>query len=191
MKIIGVTGGIGSGKSTVSLEFQKLGATVVDADAISRNVTLKGANAYFEIVEAFGEDILLDSGELNRKKLAEIVFSNKDKLNLLNKITHKHIFDEMRKQIETAKTDVVVLDVPLLFSCDFPIKCDLKIAVIADKALRIQRVKMRSGLSTEEIEERIQNQLTDEDFIKLADICIVNDDLTETRKQVEKIYERM
>ena len=191
MKIIGITGGIGAGKSTVTAEFEKLGATVVDADAISRNVTLKSGCAYLEIVKVFGEEILLASGELNRKKLAEIVFSDKNKLDELNKITHKHIFKEMEKQIENAKTDIVVLDVPLLFSNDFPIKCDLKIAVLAEKATRIQRVKNRDGINTDEIEARILNQLSEEDYIKLADICIINENLNETIEQVKKIYERM
>ncbi len=191
MKIIGITGGIGSGKSTVSYEFKKLGATVVDADSISRMVTAKDGYAYPEIIQTFGKEILLENGELDRKKLAKLVFSDKNKLNVLNKITHKYIFEEMERQIDNAETEILVLDVPLLFSNDFPIKCDLKIAVIADEELRIRRVKNRDGLNTEEIQARMKNQLADEDYIKLADVCIVNEDLCETREQVKKIYERM
>lgn len=189
MKIIGITGGIGSGKSTVSSEFKKLGATVVDADNISRMVTAKNGCAYPEIIQAFGEEILLDNGEIDRKKLAKFVFSDKSKLNELNKITHKYVFEEMDRQIANAEAEIVVLDVPLLFNKDFPIKCDLKIAVIADRAIRIERVKNRNGLSTDEVEARIKNQLTDEEYARLADVCIINENLDNTKEQIKKIYE--
>ena len=191
MKIIGITGGIGAGKSTVSREFEKLGAKVVDADKISRQVTTKDGCAYGEIVDYFGEDILFENGEINRKRLSELVFSDKEKLSVLNNITHKHIFKEMESQIKNANTDIVVLDVPLLFSSDFKIKCDLKIAVIADEKIRINRVIERDGLSENEISARIKNQISDAEYERLADICIYNNDLENTRKDVKKIYDRL
>ena len=89
--IIGVTGGIGAGKSTVSKEFEKLGAFVIDADEISRKQSKKGEECYFEIVETFGRKILLETGEINRKFLAKIVFSDEKQLEILNKITHKFV----------------------------------------------------------------------------------------------------
>ncbi len=189
MKIIGITGGIGAGKSTVSKEFECLGATIVDADRIAKAVLLKDGNAYKEALDFFGYDIVLEDGEIDRKKLAGIVFSDKEKLEMLNKITHKHIFAEMEKQIEAAKTRVVILDVPLLFSSDFNIECDLKIAVLADEEIRIKRVMSRDNAQYDEVKARIRNQISDEKYRRMADICIVNDDLEETLRQVKRIYE--
>lgn len=189
MKIIGITGGIGSGKSTVCAFFKELGATVIDADEISRSVTKKTGSAYGETVEFFGRDILLESGEIDRKRLAKIVFLDKEKLKVLNEITHKHIFEEMNMRINGAKTKVVVLDVPLLFSADFKIKCDLKIAVIAPKELRLIRAARRDNCKTADIEARMKNQMSDEEYRARADMCIVNDDLAKTKEQVKKIYE--
>lgn len=188
MKIIGVTGGIGSGKSTACREFELLGAKVIDADKVAHKVSEKGGSAYDEIAGYFGKDILLESGELDRKKLAKIVFSDRKKLSVLNEITHKHIFDEMQREVALSKEDVVVLDVPLLFSPDFQIKCNLTIAIIADEEKRIKRVMERDGLSREEVAARIQNQLSNEEYKKLADICIVNNNIEEMRNAVHEIY---
>lgn len=189
MKIIGITGGIGAGKSTVSREFGKLGAAVVDSDAISRNVTKKGGKAYGEIADFFGEEFLLEDGELDRRKIAKEVFSNGEKLNALNSITHKHIFAEMEKEIASAASDVAVLDVPLLFTSEFPFDCDLKIAVLADEDIRIKRVMERDNLSEAEIRARIANQIGDEEYKRLADICIINNDINHTRDMVREIFE--
>lgn len=189
MKIIGVTGGIGAGKSTVCKEFERLGATVIDADKIAREVLLQNGGAYGETVEFFGKDILFENGDINRKKLAQLVFSDKDKLEMLNKITHKYIFEEMNKQINSAKSQVVVLDVPLLFSSDFPIFCDLKVAVLADKIIRIDRVMKRDNATAKEVKERIKNQISDDKYREMADICIINNDLDETKQQIKEIYE--
>ncbi|MBQ2890555.1 MAG: dephospho-CoA kinase [Clostridia bacterium] len=191
MKIIGITGGIGAGKSTVSAEFKELGAKVIDADAISRSITTKEGQAYGEIVNYFGESILSGNGEINRKALAEIVFSNKDKLDALNEITHKHIFNKMQEEINASSEGIVVLDVPLLFSDDFKIPCDIKIAVLADENLRIERAMKRDGMVYEEVVKRIENQMTNEEYMSLADIYIWNNDLEETKKQVREIYESM
>ncbi len=189
MKIIGVTGGIGAGKTTVCREFERLGATVVDADKIAREVLKKDGRAYSETLSAFGDGILLPSGEIDRKKLAGIVFADKNKLESLNKITHKHIFDIMNEEISSAKTDVVVLDVPLLFSSDFKIKCDVKVAVLADESVRLERVQSRDNMTKEQVLSRIKSQLGDEEYRKKADICIINNDLSDAIKQVKKIYE--
>ncbi|MBR2916558.1 MAG: dephospho-CoA kinase [Clostridia bacterium] len=191
MKIIGITGGIGAGKSTVSAEFAKLGAKVIDADAISRQVTAKDGLAYGEIVEYFGKEVLTASGEIDRKALAKTIFSHKEQLDALNKITHKHIFEEMKKEIKASSEDIVVLDVPLLFSEDFNIPCDMKIAVLCDEEIRIKRVMERDGMTPDEVKARIKNQMTDEEYQDLADICICNNDLAETRIQIAEIYKSM
>ena len=191
MKIIGVTGGIGSGKTTVSSMFASFGAEIVDADEIARAVTKSGGAAYKEIIDAFGEEILLPDGEINRKALGKIVFQDKKSLELLNKITHKYVFEEIKRRIETSLAQVVVLDVPLLFSSDFPFECDLTVGVIADKEERIKRVEKRDGLSREEILKRIENQISDESLRQKADVIIENNSYDAAKFEVENIIKRI
>ena len=187
MKIIGVTGGIGSGKSTVSSMFRQFGADVIDADEISRNVAKKSGSAFCEIVQSFGEKILSESGEIDRKKLGQIVFSDKKKLAVLNEITHKYVFVEMEKQIKASKAEIIILDVPLLFSNDFILKYDYSVGVTANISERIKRVKSRDGLSEDEILTRMENQISDKELEEKADFIIENNDYNKTLKNVEQI----
>lgn len=187
MKIIGVTGGIGSGKSTVSSMFRQFGADVVDADEISRAITKKNGSAFCEIVQSFGEKILSESGEIDRKKLGQIVFSDKKKLAVLNEITHKYVFVEMEKQIKASKAEIIILDVPLLFSNDFILKYDYSVGVTANISERIKRVKSRDGLSEDEILTRMENQISDKELEEKADFIIENNDYNKTLKNVEQI----
>lgn len=191
MKIIGVTGGIGSGKTTVCGLFKDLGAFVIDADEISRDITKKGKRATFEIAEYFGEDILLESGELDRKKLSKIVFSDKEKLEKLNEITHKYIFEEMDNLIKSADSNLVILDVPLLFSSDFPFETDLNVGIICDKEVRIKRVEERDNLSREQILKRMENQISDEEIKKKADVIIENTSLDKLVLSVKNIVDSL
>ena len=191
MKIIGVTGGIGSGKTTVSSMFASFGAEVVDADEIARAVTKSSGAAYKEIIDFFGEEILLPDGEINRKALGKIVFQDKKSLELLNNITHKYVFDEIKKRIECSLAQVVVLDVPLLFSSDFPFECDLTVGVIADKEERIKRVEKRDGLSREEILKRIENQISDEVLRQKADVIIENNSYDDAKFEAKNILKRI
>ena len=176
MKIIGVTGGTGAGKSSLCEELKKCGATIIDCDHISRSVTKSDGAAFGEIVEAFGAGMLAADGELNRKALAAVVFNDEKKLELLNKITHKHIFAEMQKQLDECTTSVAVMDVPLLFNADFPFKCDLTVAVLADPEVRLKRIMSRDGISKTAALERMKNQMTDDEYKALADVCFINDD---------------
>ena len=191
MKIIGVTGGIGSGKTTVCSMFASFGAEIVDADEIARAVTKSSGAAYSEIIDAFGEEILLPDGEINRKALGKIVFQDKKSLKLLNKITHKYVFEEIKRRIETSLAKVIVLDVPLLFSSDFPFECDLTVGVILDKEERIKRVEKRDGLAREEILKRIENQISDEDLRDRADVIIENNSYDAAKFEVENILKRI
>lgn len=175
MKIIGITGGIGAGKTTVCDEMKRCGAEIIDADKIARQIVQKDMPALKEIENEFGKDVLTPGGELNRKKLADIVFSDEEKLKVLNCITHKYILAEMKLRVKNSVSEVVVLDVPLLFQCDFPIKCDLTVAVVADKETRVQRIMKRDGVKRSEAESRMSKQLTDEEYSDFADICFEND----------------
>ncbi len=188
MKIIGITGGIGAGKTTVCDEMKKCGAEIVDADKIARQIVQRGMPALEEIENVFGKDVLTSDGELNRKKLADIVFSDEEKLKVLNSITHKYILDEMKRRVKNSVSEVVVLDVPLLFQCDFPIKCDLTIAVVADKETRVRRIMERDGVERLDAEVRMAKQLTDKEYSDFADICFENDgDIEKIREFARKI----
>lgn len=193
MKIIAVTGGIGSGKSTVAKEFKNLGAVVISADEVSRLIMKKGGLAYNKVTEVFGNGILNADKEINRKALADIVFNDKDKLMLLNSVTHSLIYKVMAEEAEKARNsdaDVVCLEIPLLFNDKCPIDYDMSIAVIADKEVRINRVINRDKCTRNEAESRIAKQLTDEKLKEYADCVIANNgDLKELKKAVKEVYD--
>ncbi len=174
MKIIGITGGTGAGKSTVCAELKKCGAEIIDADAISRQVSQKGGVAFDEIIEGFGTGILNESGEIDRKALGKIVFNDTEKLSLLNQITHKHIFAEMERRLKLCTAKIAVLDVPLLFDNDFPLHCDLTVAVVAEPEIRLKRIMVRDNITYDAAVARMKNQISDGDYARLADICVEN-----------------
>ena len=182
MTILGITGGIGAGKSTVTKLFSKLGADIVDADKIAREIMNKGQDAYNEVVEEFGEEILDSDRNIIRKKLASIVFG------VLNKITHGYVFVEMNKQIDSSVAELICLDVPLLFSSDFPIKCHKTLVVTADDETRINRVIKRDNCTKEQVKQRMIKQMKQEDMIKLADYVIENNGDDFPVEKVKEIY---
>lgn len=191
-KIVGITGGIGSGKSLVSGLFKELGATVVDADKIARDILEPFGRAYVDVVETFGKDILKEDGNIDRKKLAAIVFADPEKLERLNQLTHPAVFEVMANEIDSANTNLVCLDVPLLFTCEFPIFCHKTLAVIAPDELRVQRVMKRDGCTREEAEARMKRQLSNHEFQEKADICIQNDtDEKLLRERVKEIHAQL
>ena len=154
--------------------------------------------AYFETVEHFGRKILSCDGTINRKELAKIVFNNKAELEVLNRITHKYIFIKMQNMIDkyisaSGSGDMIVLDVPLLFSDDFNIKYDKSVVVTASREIIIKRVMLRDGMDESEILSRIKNQLTDEELIKRADFVIENnyENIDELRTCVTGIYKEL
>lgn len=189
MKIIAITGGIGSGKTTVLNEFRTLGAMIISCDEISHRIMKKGERAYNEVRLAFGDEILAKDGEIDRALLAKAVFSDDKKLKKLNSITHRIIYEEIKKELESISAEVVCIEIPLLFSADCPIEIDITVAVVADKELRIKRTMARDGISREQVEARMKKQLTDEEMSLLADIVIKNNgDKCLLSKTVEEIY---
>ncbi len=193
MKIIGITGGIGSGKSTVSGALRDLGAVVVDADVISRNVTAVGAKAYAELVEYFGNEIIGDNGELDRKKLAAISFNDKVKLHALNCITHKYIAEKLYDTVEliknSGKSDIIVIDAAIPLEKGFLDLADEVWVVTCERETRIKRIMERSGFTYEEAEDRINSQLRDEEYLNLADEILYNNDSLEALEQaVVKLF---
>ncbi|MEN2773836.1 dephospho-CoA kinase [Acetivibrio clariflavus] len=190
MRIIGVTGGIGSGKSTVSKILASFGAQVIDADVLARQIVQKGQKALEEIVNYFGEAVLDSEGNLDRKKLSGIVFKDKKKLEALNSITHKYIAGKIIEEIKKINEDeTVVVDAPIPIEHGFIDVVDEIWAVIADKEVRIKRVMERSGLTYNEVEDRINSQLSDEFYLSISDRVIVNNgSVEELRLQVEKYF---
>lgn len=192
--IIGLTGGIASGKSTVSKMFQKRGIPVVDADQIAREVVETGKEAYEKIVGAFGREILNEDGSINRAKLGSIVFQHKTKRELLNSIVHPAVRKEMKKKQEQfvlQGAKAVVLDIPLLFESDLTHLVDKIIVVYVNENTQLQRLMKRNHLSKEEALARINAQMPLKEKIKMADEVIDNEgDFNDTERQLEEILQK-
>ena len=188
--ILGLTGGIASGKSTVSAYLAQNGALIIDADLIARQVVAKKSSGLKQIVAKFGGEILTASGELDRKKLGKLVFSNKDLLKALTDITGPLIRAEILREIQAAKkaqVKLVVLDIPLLFETGYQTLCDKVMVVTIPSKLQLERVMKRDNLSAAEARKRIANQLPASKRNELADVLIDNSkSVAETYQQVLK-----
>ncbi len=186
--ILGITGGIGSGKSTVSSFLKEIGAAVIDADLISRQVVMPGEKALEELTEVFGNDILDDWGQLQRKKLAEIVFNNREKLEKLNGILHKYVAKRIKDNVKEQlinNTNIIVIDAPIPIKEGFLDLCHQVWTVSADKELRIRRIMQRSEMTYEEAVSRINSQLSEQEYLRVADIVIDNNrDYSHLKEQV-------
>ena len=190
MRKIGVTGGIGSGKSTVSKILASFGAQIIDADMLAKQIVEKGQKALEEIVACFGDEILDSDGNLDRKKLSGMVFKDKQKLEVLNRITHDHVAKRIIEKIDSLnKAEIAVVDAPIPIEHGFLDVVDEVWVVIADKEVRIKRVMERSGLTYNEVEDRINAQLSDDYYKSISQVVIVNNgSVEELRQQVKKYY---
>ncbi|WP_224929114.1 dephospho-CoA kinase [Bacillus safensis] len=189
--VIGLTGGIASGKSTVSQMIKEQGIRVVDADVIAREAVAKGTPALQQIVQTFGEDVLLPNGELNRQQLGAIIFSDEEKRKQLNAIVHPEVRKEMLKQRDegvSQQETFVVLDIPLLFESQLESLVDRIIVVYTTPELQLSRLMNRNDLSEEEALNRIHSQQSLEEKCQKADRVIENtQDLAFIRKQLQNI----
>ena len=166
MRVIGLTGGIGTGKSTASEYLRKQGFSIIDADRISREIVEPGTLLLKELEKNFGSGIIKDDGTLDRKALAAIVFSDKEKKSRLDGLMHGHILDEIERKISESQSGEgrgIIVDAPLLFETGLEKKCDQVWLITADDKLRILRVCERDGMDPEEVRARIQNQMADEE----------------------------
>ncbi len=196
MKVIGLTGGIASGKSTVSGMLRELGAYIIDADLISRDIILRGTGAWDEIVEYFGEGILLPNGEIDRKRLGNIVFADRQKLQKLNSITHPRIIKRIKEIIEEERAEgkerAIVLDAAILIEMGMQSMVDEIWLVSADKDIQIRRLMERDRLSYQNAINRIRVQMPLSEKIKYADYVIDNSkDMGYIKEQVSKLWERV
>lgn len=177
MEIIGLTGGIASGKSTASTILRTFGATIIDADCLARKVVEKDQLALVELTTTFGKEILKNNGELNRKRLGEIVFSDKEKLKILNRILHPKInalaislFEYERRMGK----DKIIYDSPLLVEENLIDMVDKVWLIYLDKKSQLKRLMERNNFSKEEALSRINSQMPMVDKLKFADIIIDN-----------------
>jgi dephospho-CoA kinase len=190
MRVIGLTGGIGSGKSTVARLLEGLGAVVVDLDKVGHDVLKKGSGAYRQVVSEFGKGILSADGEIDRARLGKIVFKNPEALNRLNKIVHPAIDAVVEKKIRASRrrgVKVLVLEAAAMLEADRAWQADEIWVTTAPEAAVLARLKERSGYSEAEAETRIHAQLSNKERINRANVVIDNNGTPEELKAKVKL----
>ncbi|HZO99979.1 MAG TPA: dephospho-CoA kinase [Terriglobia bacterium] len=189
----GLTGGVASGKSTVARMFEELGARVIDADRIGHELIRPPHPAYHEILERFGQTILDDSGQINRARLGAIVFSDAEKLRQLNRILHPRIMSRVDELAREARVRdprrVILVDAALIYEAGLVDRFQSVIVTWCKPEQQLERLMAGRGLSREEAERRISNQMPGEEKRRRADFVIdCSGTLDETRRQVESLY---
>ncbi len=191
---VGLTGGVATGKTLVSKELKKLGAHVIDADVISREITGPGAPAYMEIINEFGEGILREDKTIDRKALGRIVFSDPEKLSVLNRITHPRIIERINSEIAALEErhgddPLIIVDAALLIEAGLQKDMEKVIVVYADEEKQIERIMKRDGLSEREAGQRIKAQMPIALKVKYADFEVNNNGgIEETLRYVKELY---
>lgn len=188
--IIGLTGGIATGKSEASKIFKKLGCYIIDADKISKQLTSKGSDVLKKIVESFGTDILTKKGSLNRKKLGHLIFNNKGAKLQLERILHIYILKKINEIVAKKYKDFdIIIDAPLLFEVGLDRICDKVVVIYAKYSLQLKRFMKRDKLQKQEAEQRIAVQMPIEEKMMLATIVIDNSfTLKDLNKNITQIY---
>ncbi|TGK02573.1 dephospho-CoA kinase [Leptospira langatensis] len=191
--LVGITGMIGGGKSTVTRIFEELGAFRISADEIARKFTEPDSPVREELVQALGKEILDDSGALDRKRIAKLVFGDPEKLKALNGIVHPRIRQEFSEILARQTKDTLVAwEVPLLFETDSYTLCDATVCVVSDLASSLKRASERDGIRLEEVEARAKNQLSLQEKAEKADYTLKNlGDLGDLRKECERLYSEL
>lgn len=186
---LGLTGGIATGKSTVTRFFRQHDIPVVDADVIAREVVEPGTDGLAEIIKTFGTEILLEDGSLNRKKLGEIIFKDEDKREMLNQILHQEIHQKMmmaKEKWESERVPLIVFDIPLLYEAEYQSTFDAIMVVYVPEKTQIARLMERDELTVQQARDRIASQLPIEEKKARADIVIDNSQtIADTYEQVQ------
>ena len=194
MKVIGLTGGIGSGKSTVSRFLAELGAVIVDADKVGHNA-LKAPEIRREIIDAFGEQVLTPGGDIDRGRLGKIVFDDAEALSRLNRIMHPRMHDIIKAQLEDYRKQevpVVVLEAPLLVEAGWTSTVDEVWVTVAPESKVLKRLRERGELSEPESLARVRSQISSAERIKHADAIINNDgSLDELKAKVKELWGKL
>lgn len=193
MLIIGLTGGIASGKSTASAVLKGLGASIIDADRIAREIVLPGQPALSEISDAFGQDILMSDGTLDRRALARIVFNCPEKLECLNRITHPRIVRRIQEALEQCRgsAPVAVVDAALLVELNLTDLVDEVWLLCVSPDVQLQRLKAREGIGETDAGKIIGAQMPQEEKKKKVHVCIDNDGTPEElEKQIRRLWQQ-
>ena len=189
--VVGVTGGIGSGKSAATAEFERLGITVVDADIVSRQVVMPGSPCLQAIAEHFGSDLLTDKGGLDRKALRQKIFSDPAEKDWLNSLLHPAIREKILAQLEQASSPYVILSAPLLLENNLDKYCQRVLVVDVPEELQLQRTIQRDESPKEEVEAIMKAQLSREARLRKADDILNNEgSIDELRQQVNQLHQR-
>tara|TARA_B100001175_G_scaffold297750_1_gene287751 strand:+ start:112 stop:705 length:594 start_codon:yes stop_codon:yes gene_type:complete len=183
--IIGLTGGIGSGKSAAGIEFEKLGITVIDADEIAQKASLKNSKAYKEIVEYFGASILDNSQNIDRRKLRNIVFNDDEQKKKLEQILHPAIREDISFAISNSKSPYTIIMVPLIYETNSKDNYNRILVIDCDEDIQISRAVSRDGASEEDIKKIINSQATKKERLSIADDVISNN------SSIEKLSEKV
>jgi len=193
MKVIGLTGGIASGKSTVAGFLAELGAVIIDADKVGHEAFKPDTELWREVVAAFGTDILKPNREIDRNKLGEVVFGNPGLLSRLNQIMHPRMYDMVKAQVEDYRrrgVDVVVLEAPLLLEAGWTSLVDEVWVTVASESTVLRRLQEKVRLSQQQCLARIRSQLASEERIKHADVVIDTDcSLDEVKAKVRELWQ--
>ena len=193
MKVIGLTGGIGSGKSEVSQYLQELGAVLIDADRVGHEAYQPNTDTWRELVAAFGEQIRAPDNSIDRKKLGGVVFSNPESLARLNQIVHPRMYEMMKAQIDEYRrqgVEVVVLEAAILLEAGWNQLVDEVWITVAPESMVVERTRERTGLPEVQILARIRSQMSPEERAKHADVVINNDgSLDDLKAKVKELWE--
>lgn len=205
--IIGITGNSGSGKTSISSVLgtlaecaavpsghfvtfgTDLNARIIDADKVVKEICVPGEDYFEGIVREFGRDILLASGEINKKKLANIIFTDDEKRKAINLLTFKYVVEEIKKRADLNKSETVIIDAPLLIESGLNEICDIVISVIADENIKIKRICHRDNIDERTARERINAQPKNDFYIKNSNLVIVNNDDCDLENEVKDIIE--
>ena len=190
--ILGVTGGIGAGKTAATEHFEQLGIVVVDADVVAREVVEPGKSALKAIVDEFGKEILLPSGDLNRSALRQLIFSDESAKTKLNNIMHPAIREALLSQLANAKSAYVILSAPLLFENNLQQYVDKVLVVDVPESVQLQRAAMRDNVTESQIQAIINSQISRQQRLAQADFVIENTStLSKLHEQVEQLHEQL
>ena len=193
---VGLTGGIASGKSTVSEIFASLGAQILDADEVAREVLLPGQPAWTRLRQAFGEEFFNADGTVRRKELRKLVFADPEKRKQLNAIVHPEVMREINRRSETLSSSiqsgVFLVDVPLLLEVGVANRFDKVVVVYASERVQIKRLIRRDGISEEEAKQALKAQMVLKQKVEQADYVIDNNGrLEETQVQVQRVWQEL
>lgn len=193
-RVIGLTGGMGSGKSTVSQYLAEMGAFIIDADKVGHEAYEPNTDIWKELFKEFGKEIIAADNTIDRKKLGAIVFSNPESLNKLNGIVHPRMFEMMKVKVNRARQEgaqVIVVDAAILFEANWTPLVEEVWVVVADEDNVVKRAVARTGLPEDQIRSRMRSQMSNEERMKRADLVIYNNgDMEDLRTKIKELWKR-